>query len=237
MFRTTKQPKFSEKQIMFGLAIKNLTKKQFTLLMIFICFHKKYRVIKFGQHKQAKRAKCHRVTVHRAMKKFQELGWIDILSGLDPINDAPNGTNIYTASSEFDHFIQTTDIRHLLNYLKWREKNKESKMFITSDLQRQNATPYATQINTNSTSFHPYQYSNRNFVQNSEILGNPITEINWQLKELPLSLRDKLYFSRYSDAVIAQAMEKAKWIGQKYRMRSTLGAFLNTTCRKIARQR
>ena len=235
--KTKRTPKtFDRSQIVYGIQIRSLSKIQYRLLNIFISFYKTYRVVAFGQAAQAKRAKCHRMTVHRTMKLFESLGWIKILSGLDPLNDSRHATNIYSLTPEFEEFIKKTNIRDLMFFLIYKEK--DAQLFVDKNrrLQRENVTPNVTQINKNlyiHKDRYEYTYRGCGNVHNSENRIHNCVEINRKIEKLPISYEDKVKFSSYSERVIEIALEKLSWVGSRFRIHS-LGGFLNTALRKTA---
>jgi len=204
-----------------------------------IAYYKTYKEINFAQWWMAKKLNCHRSTIHRAMKLFESLGWIEILSGLDPLNDSKYASNIYYPLKEFENFILTTDIDDLMYFFKKRDKEDylfaQKNAWLENGVSVINATPNATQINTNTyihRYYNNYTYRGCGNVHNSEDRTPKGGEIKQIVKDLPISAEDKVYFSRYNDWIIASAVEKANWISNTYGLK-TLGGFLNCECKKI----
>lgn len=235
--------RYSLSQKAFAALVHSLTKKQTLLLKLFIDFYYHYTIknktsVHFGQESQAIKAGCCRKTVHTAMKKFESYGWIKIHSG-----KRYRQTNVYTATKEFEHIIRKTiplsakgkEIwGHILKLLKSVKKQPDFTVYNPDEnehFQRENYTGNYTGINNILTPLESYTIRNRHCGN----VHNSSPYINEQLLYLRLSEKDKIAFSSYSDRVIANALEKAKYISQRYRLTSGLGALMNSLLRKEAR--
>lgn len=222
---------YSLKQISIGFQIQNLTRKQYLLLGIVLRFYKSYTSVYPSQETLAKKASCSRMTVHRAFKKFEELGFFTIVSGLSEFNRTYRSSNQYFITEGFGEFVMAVkQIPKLLRYLKSRPKETASD----GHFQRENVTPNVTRINTNLLSEDRYIYSKETVnVHNSHICKKD--KINPYLEGVGLSYADKVFFSRYSDHVLGEAVDKMRYIERSYRIRNR-GAYMNVACREIVKR-
>ena len=98
----------------------------------------------------------------------------------------------------------------------------------------------ATQINNNQLAADDvYKYTNRvcGNVNNSYIRKfEKEQKINPYLNGLGLSYSDMVFFSRYSEYVLGEAIDKLKYLRMRYEVRNP-GAYLNVACRRIVEQR
>lgn len=238
-YRNNSLVKYSLAHLSLGLQIMALTQNEFRILKIISDFVIKCSAVFPGQQRIAGYANCNRSTVHRAFKKFEKLGWVKIVSGMSIENSTHGRSNEYFFSEEMKKFFKEVDQTHLIYYIKHPPKdpkNQYNSCSFGKPVLSLNATPNATLINTNTTSlFTKDIYTYAKNVHNSEYRIPKKEKINYKLQNLPLSEKDKVYFSRYSDRVLDLVLEKAQFIGTRYKFTRGLGAYMNTACYKTAR--